>query len=62
VRIGFVETIFLFEAESVTQGTLDSIRDATAFRSTVSAGESAWVALLTAFEDSKQKYAGGHQV
>jgi len=50
-----LETIFLFEAESVTHGTVDSIRDATAFDSAVSAGESASVARLTAFEDSNQK-------
>src|SRR5437660_10733265 len=49
------ETIFPFEAESVTQGTVHSIRDATAFRSTVSAGESASVALLTALQDSNRK-------
>jgi hypothetical protein len=55
-------TIFVFEAESVTQGTVDSIRDATAFRSTVSAGESPSVARLTAFEDSNQKYAGCQRV
>jgi hypothetical protein len=58
-----LETIFLFEAESVTHGTVDSIRDVTAFDSAVSAGESASVARLTAFEDSNQKiYAGGQRV
>jgi hypothetical protein len=49
------ETIFPFEAESVTQGAVHSTRDATAFRSTVSAGQSASVALLTALQDSNQR-------
>ena len=50
-----METIFLFEAESVTHGTVDSIRDATASRSAVSAGESAPLARIDSLRGFSEK-------